>query len=124
MTAAKDKGTAGENQAVDILVAAGFPRADPTDPTSVGVKRFQGGWESHDIQGAGDWVIEAKWRKRWSVFEWVRKIRRRAAGRPWAIIGIHGDRRTVEGREVGELCIMDAHLAAKLIHHWEMTGGK
>jgi len=109
---------------VDILVAAGFPQANPEDPKSVGVKRFEGGYESHDIEFANmdvNWVIEAKYRKAWHLFGWIRKIRRRADGGPWAIFAIHGDRRTIEGREVGEVCIMDAHTAAALIHHWETT---
>jgi hypothetical protein len=149
MNAPKAKGTKGENEAVDILVEAGFPRADPADPNSVGVKRFQGGWESHDIEFANmphmDWVIEAKFRKAWHLFGWIRKIRRRAltpahtvhtdymkrVGMPpvevpagahdnWAIFAIHGDRRTIEGREVGAVCIMDARRAAELIYFYEM----
>jgi hypothetical protein len=115
------KGRAGENEAVDVFMAAGFPRADPEDPESPGVKRFRGGFESHDVQGVGSWVIEAKFRKAWHLFGWVRKIRRRADGRPWAIVAIHGDRRTVEGREVGRVMIFDADVGAMLIRHWEGT---
>lgn len=121
MSRARKKGTQGENEAVDIFVAAGFPRADPEDPRSEGVKRFEGGYESHDIQGIGDWVVEVKYRRRWELFAWIRKVRRRSGGRPWAIVAIHGDRRTVEGREVGEVVIMDARLAAKLIRLAELT---
>ena len=128
MSAAKAKGTRGENEAVDLLVTAGFPRADPEDPASVGVKRFEGGYESHDLEFANmpgvDWVIEVKYRKAWHLFGWIRKIRKRANGRPWAIFGIHGDRRTVEGKEVGVVCVMDAATAAQLLHHWEETKGR
>lgn len=132
MSRAKAKGTLGENEIVDLLVSAGFPRANPEDPQSEGVKRFEGGYESHDIQGVGDWVIEVKYRKSWHLFGWIRKIRKRADAehkhegwfglpitRPWVIFGIHGDRRTKEGREVGVVAIMDAVVAAELINHWE-----
>jgi|GEM_PF-6682176 hypothetical protein len=122
MSKAKAKGTTGENEIVDLLVDAGFPRADPEDPASVGVERFQGGYESHDLHFKNmltDWVIEVKYRKAWHLFGWVRKIRRRANGRVWAIFGIHGDRRTTEGKEVGVLCVMDARVAADLIYFWE-----
>jgi len=115
---AKSKGTRGENEIVDLLVDAGFPRADPEDPASAGVKRFEGGYESHDIQGIEPWVIEVKYRKAWHLFGWVRKIRKRSDGRPWVILGIHGDRRTQEGKEVGTLAIMDATVASKLLYHW------
>jgi len=118
----KAKGTAGENEIVDLLVFAGFPRANPEDPNSVGVERFQGGYESHDLHFKNmscDWVIEVKYRKAWHLFGWIRKIRRRADGRPWAIFGIHGDRRTAEGKEVGTVCVMDATTAAMLIKNWE-----
>ena len=121
MSKAKAKGTKGENEIVHTLVDAGFPRGDPEDPDDKGVKRYEGGHESHDIQGVGEWVIEVKYRKAWQLFAWIRKIRRRADGGPWAIFAIHGDRRTVEGAAVGKVCIMDAGLAAELIYHWEQT---
>lgn len=139
MSKAKDKGTAGENEIVDLLVAAGFARADPEDPSSEGVKRFEGDHESHDIQGVGDWVVEVKFRKAWHLFGWVRRIRKRAGEKlphpkfgmviyngaelmdlkPWVIFGIHGDRRTRVGKEVGVLAIMPGELAAELIYSWE-----
>ena len=141
MSKARAKGTSGENEIVRLLGSAGFPLADPEDPTSQGVKRFEGGYESHDIQGVGDWVIEVKFRKRWMLMSWVRRIRKRAflpsrvhsaahsaqsdeillpAGeKPWVIFCIHGDRRTEEGREVGRVAVMDAEVAADLIYHWE-----
>lgn len=115
MSKAKAKGTRGENEVVDLLVAAGFPRKDPEDPTSEGVQRLEGGYETHDVIGAGTWLVEVKYRKAWHLFAWIRKIRKRSDGRPWAIFGIHGDRRTVEGREVGMVAVMDAALAAKVI---------
>lgn len=124
MSKARAKGTEGENEVVDILVEAGFPRADPEDPLSFGVKRFEGGYESHDIQGVGPWVIEVKFRRAWRLFEWIRKIRQRSvlstqAEKPWVIFAIHGDRRTREGKMVGAVAIMDAKRAAELIAFWE-----
>lgn len=115
------KGARGENEIVDTFVDAGFPRADPADPDDPGVGRFRGGFETHDVQGVGSWIIEVKYRKAWHLFGWIRRIRRRADGGPWAIFAIHGDRRTVEGAAVGKVAILDAGLAAELIHHWETT---
>lgn len=119
MSKAKAKGTKGENEIVDLLVEYGFQRADPEDPNSPGVKRFEGGHESHDIQGVGFWTVEVKYRKAWRLFEWIRRIRKRAGWDGWVIFAIHGDRRTIEGSQVGTVAIMDAADAAQLIHHWE-----
>lgn len=119
MSKAKAKGTAGENEVVDMLVDAGFRRGDPEDPADDGVKRYEGGHASHDIQGVGSWVVEVKFRKAWHLFSWIRRIRRRADGEPWVIFAIHGDRRTVEGAAVGKVAIMDAGRAAELIYYWE-----
>lgn len=124
MGKARDKGTRGENETVDYFVDAGFPRADPEDPASVGVERLQGGFESHDIHFknmAVDWVVESKFRKPsgWRLFLWVRKMRERAQGRPWVIVGIHGARNTADGKAFGSVAIMDARTAAELIEYWE-----
>lgn len=124
MSKAKAKGTRGENEVVDILVDAGFPRADPDDPLAVGVARLRGGWDTQDIGFVGmpsvaPWIIEAKYRKAWHLFKWIRVIRKRADGCPWVIFAIHGDRRTAEGREVGAVAIMDADFAAELMRHYE-----
>lgn len=122
MSKAKAKGTKGENEIVDLLHVAGFPKADPEDPRTSGVQRFEGGYESHDIMFKNldvDWVIEVKYRKAWHLFGWIRKIRKRADTTRWAIFAIHGDRRTAEGKEVGKVCVMDAGRAAMLIHFWE-----
>lgn len=144
MSKARAKGTMGENEIVNLLVHAGFTRADPNDPDSVGVKRFEGGYESHDICGVGGWTIEVKYRKAWHLFGWIRKIRKRSwypttvvhsgymkrngmgpvtvdegPDSRWVIFAIHGDRRTLEGREVGRVAVMDAVMAANLIYHWE-----
>jgi len=121
MNAPRTKGTKGENEVVDLLVDAGFPRGNPEDPGDRGVKRYEGGYESHDLQGVGPWVVEVKFRKAWHLFGWIRKIRKRASltSAPWVIFAIHGDRRTAEGREVGRVAVMDADLAAALIYNWE-----
>jgi len=118
MSVARQKGTTAENEIVALLHDVGLE----------GAHRSEAGKQSHDIRGVGDWVIEVKHRRRWSLFDWVRRIRRvtfvAGAGRvftcqPWAIFAIHGDRRSTEGAEVGRVAILDADMAAELIKHWE-----
>lgn len=114
MSKARNKGTAGENEIVTLLHDCG----------QVGAHRAEAGKESHDIRGVGDWVLEVKYRKRWELFKWVRKVRKVAGDAPWAIFAIHGDRRTVEGAAVGRVMVVDASFGAELLNHWEQWNGR
>ncbi len=123
----KAKGTHGENEVVALLHSVGLEDAH----------RTEAGKESWDIRGVGDWVIEVKYRKRWDLFKWIRVIRHVADNEPpktkpigafgtteqistspWAIFAIHGDRRTIDGAEVGAVMIVDADFGAELMKHW------
>ena len=107
MSKAKQKGTNGENEILDLLHSYGFKNAHRTEASR----------ESHDIW-CDDIVVEVKFRKRWELFKWVRKIRHVATGdNPWVIYAIHGDRRTLEGTQVGRVAIMDADFATELLIH-------
>lgn len=110
MSKAKQKGTAGENEILELLQQAGFADAHRTEASR----------ESHDIW-ADEWVVEVKFRKAWSIFDWIPKLRRVAGTKPWVLFAIHGDRRSQKGREVGRVAILDADFAAELMHLWCAT---
>lgn len=110
----KQKGTQGENEVVRLLRSYGIP-AD----------RGANNRASCDIH-VDDWdaPIEVKYRKRWDLFKWIRAIRKASVfqGRlhdeenpNWVLFCIHGDRRTEEGRGVGEVAVMDAEFAVSLL---------
>lgn len=106
----KAKGTAFENEVLE-RVRRIWPDAD----------RAKAGNESHDIVGAGGYVIECKHRRAWALFSWVPKVRRVALskGAPWIIVAAHGDRRSSPGREVGTVAIVDWHWLAGVLEHLE-----
>lgn len=108
MSKAKQKGTTGENEIVALLKAWGHGDA----------VRTPAGKESHDIQlGVTGLIIEVKYRKRWTIFPWVSKVRKvaKAADSEWMLFCIHGDRRSVAGKTVGRVCVMDADFAAEML---------
>ena len=90
MGKAKQKGTAGENEILELLQSSGFADAHRTEASR----------ESHDIW-CGPFTVEVKFRKTWSLFDWVPKLRKVAGDQPWVLFAIHGDRRTEKGRQVG-----------------------
>ena len=101
MSKARDKGTKGENEILDLLQRAGFGDAHRTESSR----------ESHDIH-CEPFVVEVKFAKRWMLFEWIPKLRRVAKDRPFVLFAIHGDRRSKKGSEVGRVAIFDADFAA------------
>ena len=113
MGKARAKGTTGENEIRDMLIAAGH--AD--------VKRTSASTESHDIWlGDTGVTVEVKYRKAWSLFKWIQKIKSVSDGNKWVIFAIHGDRRSLVGKSVGKVAVMDADFAAELLvlwRHWE-----
>ena len=105
---AKAKGTVGENEIVAVLYRYGHSDA----------VRTPAGKESHDIQlGETGLIVEVKYRKKWTLFPWVSKIRRVAArtDSQWILFCIHGDRRSVVGKTVGRIAVMDADFAAEML---------
>ena len=110
MSKAKQKGTVGENEILNLLIDAGFWDAHRTEASR----------ESHDIW-AEPFVVEVKYRKVWSLFEWIPKLRRVAEGKPWVLFAIHGDRRTGKGKEVGRVAVLDADFAVDLMSHYRDT---
>ena len=108
MSKAKQKGTTGENEIVELL--NGWGHGDAV--------RTPAGKESHDIQlGVTGLIIEVKYRKRWTLFPWVSKVRKvaREADAEWMLFCIHGDRRSVVGKQVGKVAVMDADFAAQML---------
>ena len=103
----RNKGTVGENEIVALLYEYGLNDA----------KRTSAGMESHDIW-LGDITVEVKYRKRWTLFPWISKIRRVADGNKWVIFAIHGDRRSTVGKTVGRVAVFDADFAAELLRLW------
>ena len=93
--APKQKGTQFENE-----VVAAFSDVWPD------CHRSAANTESQDLMGAGDWIVECKHRKRWSLFDWIRRIKRKGSDH-WVIVAAHGDRRAAEGKEVGTVAIID-----------------
>jgi len=110
MSKARDKGTKGENEILDLLQRAGFRDAHRTESSR----------ESHDIH-CEPFVVEVKFAKRWLLFDWIPKLRRVAQDRPFVLFAIHGDRRTQTGSEVGRVAVMDADFAAELMHNYVLT---
>ena len=103
MSAAKDKGTHGEVEILELLQPH-FPDAHRTEASR----------ESHDIW-CGPFIVEVKFRKTWSLFDWIPKLRKVAGDKPWVLFAIHGDRRTKKGRNVGRVAVLDADFAAELM---------
>lgn len=115
MSKARDKGTKGENEILDLLQRAGFGDAHRTESSR----------ESHDIH-CEPFVVEVKFAKRWMLFEWIPKLRRVAEDRPFVLFAIHGDRRSKTGSEVGRVAVFDADFAAELMRRYvddELRGG-
>ena len=110
MSKARDKGTKGENEILDLLQRAGFGDAHRTESSR----------ESHDIH-CEPFVVEVKFAKRWLLFDWIPKLRRVAEDRPFVLFAIHGDRRTQTGSEVGRVAVLDADFAAELMHSYCAT---
>ena len=110
MSKARDKGTKGENEILDLLQRAGFGDAHRTESSR----------ESHDIH-CEPFVVEVKFAKRWLLFDWIPKLRRVAQDRPFVLFAIHGDRRTQTGSEVGRVAVLDADFAAELMHSYCAT---
>ena len=105
MNKSKAKGTGFENEVVELLVSNGIP-----------AHRAETNKKSHDVRLDGkDWPVECKSRKAWHLFAWIRDIRSVAADDHWFIFASHADRRTLEGRAVGTVCIMDAETGARAI---------
>jgi hypothetical protein len=111
----KAKGTSFENEVVSALSDV-WPDCH----------RSAANTESQDLMGTGDWVVECKHRKRWSLFDWIRRIRTRALrvaavggefGKPhdWVIVAAHGDRRSAEGNQVGTVAIIDFERFVELL---------
>ena len=112
MSKARQKGTAGENEIVALLYEYGLKDA----------KRTSAGMESHDIW-LGDITVEVKYRKRWTLFPWITKLRKVANGNKWVLFAIHGDRRSTVGKTVGRVAVFDADFAAELLmlwRHWQV----
>ena len=107
MSKARDKGTKGENEILDLLQRAGFSSAHRTESSR----------ESHDIH-CEPFVVEVKFAKRWLLFDWIPKLRRVAEDRPFVLFAIHGDRRTQTGSEVGRVAVLDADFAAELMRSY------
>ena len=104
MSKAKQKGTSGENEILELLQNAGF----------TGAHRTEASRESHDIW-AEPFTVEVKFRKTWSLFDWIPKLRKVAGNKPWVLFAIHGDRRTQKGQQVGRVAVFDADFAAHLM---------
>jgi hypothetical protein len=102
----KQKGTAHENEIVDLFKKYGITDAHRTEANKA----------SHDIRIPGvNLVIESKHCKIWSIPAWVRKIRKVAPLDRWVIYASAGDRRTLEGKALGTVAVMDARFATQLI---------
>ena len=110
MGKAKQKGTAGENEILELLQNSGFADAHRTEASR----------ESHDIW-CGPFTVEVKFRKTWALFDWIPKLRKVAGDEPWVLFAIHGDRRTDKGRQVGRVAVLDADFAAELMQVWCAT---
>lgn len=107
----KQKGTAFENEVLQDLQHI-WPDAD----------RAKANNESQDLVGTGKWVIECKFRKRWDLFKWIGKIKKVAADYPWVIVAAHGDRRSVVGRQVGTVAVVDWGVFVEMVEHLEAKG--
>lgn len=105
---ARQKGTKGENEILETLM-----------PIFPAINRSEAGRESQDFVNTGNWTIEVKNRKRWELFKWIRRARRVAPNGRWIIACIHGDRRTVEGAEVGKVAVCDWDTMLALLAAYE-----
>lgn len=101
--APKQKGTQFENE-----VVSAFSDVWPD------CHRSSANTESQDLMGTGDWIVECKHRKRWSLFDWIRRIKRKGSAH-WVIVAAHGDRRAAEGKEVGTVAIIDFERFVELL---------
>lgn len=110
MSKAKQKGTNGENEILALLNNNGFPDAHRTEASR----------ESHDIH-CDPFTVEVKFRKAWSLFDWIPKLRQVAGNNKWVLFAIHGDRRSTKGRDVGRVAVLDADFAVELMYHWAAT---
>ena len=109
MSKAKQKGTLGENEIRDMLMKHGHND----------VKRTSASTESHDIWlGDTGVTVEVKYRKAWSLFKWITRIRDVSDDNKWVIFAIHGDRRSTVGKQVDKVAVMDADFAAELLLLW------
>jgi len=96
----KAKGRAEENRIADMLRLNLWPDAVREGKNA----------PSMDLINTGRWRVEIKHRASWRMFEWIRASRFRSIhslNGAWAIIATHGDRRTVEGRGVGTVVVLD-----------------
>ena len=115
MSKAKQKGTTGENEILAMLYEWGHKDAHRTSANT----------ESHDIWlGDLDIPIECKFRRKWTLFPWISRIRKVAQNNQWVIFAIHGDRRSTAGRAVGKVAILDADFAAGLLMIWRHHNDK
>jgi hypothetical protein len=105
MSKARDKGTKGENEILDLLQRAGFSDAHRTESSR----------ESHDIH-CEPFIVEVKFAKRWALSDWIPKLRRVSGSKPFVLFAIHGDRRTAVGQQVGRVAVFDAEFAAELMY--------
>ena len=109
MSKARQKGTIGENEIVALLYEYGLKDA----------KRTSAGMESHDIWlGDTGVTVEVKYRKVWSLFKWIARIRNVSDDNKWVIFAIHGDRRSTVGKQVDKVAVMDADFASELLMVW------
>ena len=63
-------------------------------------------------------TVEVKYRKAWSLFKWIARIRNVSDDNKWVIFAIHGDRRSTVGKQVGTVAVMDADFASELLMIW------
>ena len=104
MSKARQKGTVGENIIRDLLIQWGHKD----------VKRTSASTESHDIWlGDTGVTVEVKYRKAWSLFKWIARIRNVSDDNKWVIFAIHGDRRSTVGKQVDKVAVMDADFASE-----------
>ena len=109
MSKARQKGTVGENIIRDLLIQWGHKD----------VKRTSASTESHDIWlGDTGVTVEVKYRKVWSLFKWIARIRNVSDDNKWVIFAIHGDRRSTVGKQVDKVAVMDADFASELLMIW------
>lgn len=103
----KQKGTQGENEILELLTSH-----------NIYSRRTESSRQSHDIWTECEVVVEVKFRKAWSMFKWIRAIRRVTDDNRWAIYSIHGDRRTIDGGQVGRVVTFDADFGTELLAVW------
>ena len=104
---ARAKGTRFENEILLHLQQI-WPGAD----------RAKSGNFSNDYHGVPI-PIEAKFRKRWDILEWVGKLKTAAGGHKWALMLASGDRR-ISGKNA-TLMIVDVDFGMELLGCWERS---